>query len=113
MSPADNAERARTQTRVRDTRCGATPRRATRQSGFDEDFETIDSTRGLHSRGRPFKDTSKMQTTTGGWPGGRRTAVVISVLFETWSDKKSPSYFARTTPLKTGQIDRGGIQWAE
>jgi peptidoglycan/xylan/chitin deacetylase (PgdA/CDA1 family) len=48
-----------------------------------------------------------------GWPNGRRTAVVISVLFETWSDKKAPSYFTRTTPLKPGSIDRGGIQWAE
>ena len=47
------------------------------------------------------------------WPNGRRTAVIISVLFETWSDKKSPSYFARTTPLKPGLIDRGGIQWGE
>jgi allantoinase len=113
MSPADNAESARTQTRVRDTRGDATPRCATRQSGFDEDFETMDSVPSLRSRGGRFKDTSKMQASTGGWPGGRRTAVVISVLFETWSEKKSPSYFARTTPLKAGQIDRGGIQWAE
>jgi peptidoglycan/xylan/chitin deacetylase (PgdA/CDA1 family) len=48
-----------------------------------------------------------------GWPNGHRTAVVISVLFESWSDRKSPSYFARTTPLKPGSIDRGGIQWGE
>src|ERR1700689_4670856 len=54
-----------------------------------------------------------METTTSGWPGGRRIAVIVSVLFETWSDKKSPSYFARTTPLKSGLIDRGGIQWGE
>ncbi len=39
--------------------------------------------------------------------------MIVSVLFETWSDKKSPSYFARTTPLKPGLIDRGGIQWGE
>jgi peptidoglycan/xylan/chitin deacetylase (PgdA/CDA1 family) len=54
-----------------------------------------------------------MESTTPVWPGGCRTAVIISVLFETWSDKKSPSYFARTTPLKPGLIDRGGIQWGE
>lgn len=49
----------------------------------------------------------------GGWPGGARTAVIISVLFESWSDQKSPGYFARTTPLKPGSIDRGGIQWGQ
>jgi peptidoglycan/xylan/chitin deacetylase (PgdA/CDA1 family) len=54
-----------------------------------------------------------MEANTSVWPGGRRTAVIISVLFETWSEKKSPSYFARTTPLKPGLIDRGGIQWGE
>ena len=54
-----------------------------------------------------------METTALGWPNGCRTAVIISILFETWSDKKSPSYFARTTPLKPGLIDRGGIQWGE
>jgi peptidoglycan/xylan/chitin deacetylase (PgdA/CDA1 family) len=54
-----------------------------------------------------------MERTEFRWPNGRRTAVVVSVLFETWSDKKGPSYFARTTPLKPGSIDRGGIQWGE
>ena len=54
-----------------------------------------------------------MPTPAPTWPNGRRTAVIISVLFETWSEKRSPSYFARTTPLKPGTIDRGGIQWGE
>jgi hypothetical protein len=26
-------------------------------------------------------------------------AVLVSILFETWSDGKGPSYFPRTTPL--------------
>ena len=47
------------------------------------------------------------------WPGGKRVAVLVSVLFETWSEGRSPSYFPRTTPLKAGTVDRGGIQWAE
>ena len=47
------------------------------------------------------------------WPGGKRVAVLVSVLFESWSEGKSPSYFPRTTPLKPGTTDRGGIQWAE
>lgn len=54
-----------------------------------------------------------MNTANPGWPNGRRTAVVISVLFETWSENHAPSYFTRTTPLKPGLIDRGGIQWGE
>ena len=33
------------------------------------------------------------------WPKGHRVAVVVSVLLETWSEGKSPSYFPRTTPL--------------
>ena len=32
------------------------------------------------------------------WPHGNRIAVVCSVLLETWSEGKSPSYFPRTTP---------------
>ena len=33
------------------------------------------------------------------WPKGHRVAVVVSVLLETWSEGKSPTYFPRTTPL--------------
>jgi peptidoglycan/xylan/chitin deacetylase (PgdA/CDA1 family) len=45
------------------------------------------------------------------WPGGRRIAVLVSVLFETWQEGRAPSYFPRTTPLKAGTVDHGGIQW--
>ena len=47
------------------------------------------------------------------WPGGKRIAVLVSILFETWSEGRGPSYFPRTTPLKAGAVDRGAIQWAE
>ena len=47
------------------------------------------------------------------WPGGKRIAVLVSILFETWSQDKSPSYFPRTSPLKPGTVDRGAIQWAQ
>jgi allantoinase len=47
------------------------------------------------------------------WPGGKRIAVLVSILFETWSEGKSPSYFPRTSPLKPGTVDRGAIQWAQ
>jgi hypothetical protein len=47
------------------------------------------------------------------WPGGKPIAVLVSILFETWSEGKAPSYFPRTTPLKPGTVDRGAIQWAQ
>ena len=43
------------------------------------------------------------------WPGGKRIAVLVSILFETWSDGKGPSYFPRTTPLPPGSKDIAGI----
>lgn len=46
------------------------------------------------------------------WPDGKRVAVLIGVLLESWSDGKSPSYFTRTTPLKPGAVDRAGVQWS-
>jgi peptidoglycan/xylan/chitin deacetylase (PgdA/CDA1 family) len=46
------------------------------------------------------------------WPGGKRIAVLVSVLLENWSEGRSPTYFPRTTPLKPGTIDHGGIEWS-
>jgi peptidoglycan/xylan/chitin deacetylase (PgdA/CDA1 family) len=46
------------------------------------------------------------------WPEGRRVAVLVSVLLETWSEGKSPSYFPRTTPLPPGSKDVAGINWS-
>lgn len=47
------------------------------------------------------------------WPHGKRVAVVVSVLGETWSPGKSPSYFPRTSPLKAGHVDLAGINWSQ
>ena len=47
------------------------------------------------------------------WPNGKRIAVLLSVLFETWSEGKGPGYFPRTTPLKSGTVDHGAIQWGQ
>lgn len=47
------------------------------------------------------------------WPNGKRVAVVVSVLLETWAEGKSPTYFPRTTPLKAGTPDLPGRQWSE
>ncbi len=46
------------------------------------------------------------------WPEGRRVAVIVSVLLETWSEGKAPSYFPRTTPNKPGIPDIAGINWS-
>lgn len=46
------------------------------------------------------------------WPDGHRVAVVVSVLLETWSEGKSPTYFPRTTPLRQGLVDIAGVQWS-
>jgi peptidoglycan/xylan/chitin deacetylase (PgdA/CDA1 family) len=47
------------------------------------------------------------------WPHGKRMAVLISVLLESWSDGKSPTYFTRTTPLRGGAVDHAGVQWSQ
>lgn len=47
------------------------------------------------------------------FPEGKRIAVLTSVLLESWSEGKSPTYFTRTTPLKPGMVDHAGIEWSE
>ncbi|MSQ20279.1 MAG: hypothetical protein EXR39_12170 [Betaproteobacteria bacterium] len=54
-----------------------------------------------------------MSTSTHSWPNGARVAVLISVLFEAWSDGKFPTYFTRTTPLKPGTTDQSAIRWSQ
>ena len=46
------------------------------------------------------------------WPAGQRVAVAVTILFETWSDGKSPSYSVQTTNLKPGAVDHAGASWA-
>jgi peptidoglycan/xylan/chitin deacetylase (PgdA/CDA1 family) len=47
------------------------------------------------------------------WPDGKRVAIVVSVLLETWAGGTSPTYFPRTTPLKAGTVDLPGHNWSE
>jgi peptidoglycan/xylan/chitin deacetylase (PgdA/CDA1 family) len=54
-----------------------------------------------------------MTATPISWPKGKRIAVLASVLLETWSDGKAPSYFTRTTALKPGVFDRPAHQWSQ
>ncbi len=46
-----------------------------------------------------------------GWPDGKRIAVTVTVMLETWSDGKAPPYSVQASPLKPGTIDHGGIAW--
>ena len=50
--------------------------------------------------------------TPASWPGGKRVAVLVSVLLENWTDGKWPSYFTRTTPIRPGAVDHAGIEWS-
>jgi peptidoglycan/xylan/chitin deacetylase (PgdA/CDA1 family) len=47
------------------------------------------------------------------WPSGKRIAVSVMVLLETWSDGKSAPYSIQTTSLKPGTIDHSGIAWGQ
>ena len=50
--------------------------------------------------GRPFA-----------WPDGKRIAVTVTVMLETWTEGKPPPYGVQATALKPGTIDHGGIAW--
>ncbi len=47
------------------------------------------------------------------WDRDVRIAVLVSVMFETWTEGRAPGYSPMTTPLKGGTIDRHGISWSE
>jgi peptidoglycan/xylan/chitin deacetylase (PgdA/CDA1 family) len=47
------------------------------------------------------------------WPNDKRIAIIVSVLFESWSEGKHPAYFPRTTPLKPGVPDVSASRWSE
>jgi peptidoglycan/xylan/chitin deacetylase (PgdA/CDA1 family) len=47
------------------------------------------------------------------WPDGKRVAVLVSVLLESWTEGTAPTYFPRTTPLKAGVADLPGRQWSQ
>lgn len=54
-----------------------------------------------------------MSVTEFEWPQGKRIAVMITVLLETWSDGKAAPYSVQTTSLKPGTIDHSGISWGQ
>jgi allantoinase len=52
-------------------------------------------------------------TSSFAWPNGKRIAVTVTVLLETWSDGKAAPYSIQTTSLKPGFADHSGIAWGQ
>ena len=46
------------------------------------------------------------------WPNGKKVAVSVTVMFETWADDKAPTYSVQTTHLKSGTVDHAGKAWS-
>jgi peptidoglycan/xylan/chitin deacetylase (PgdA/CDA1 family) len=47
------------------------------------------------------------------WPDDARLAVLVTVMLETWTEGKAPSYSPMTTALRPGTLDLLGISWSE
>jgi peptidoglycan/xylan/chitin deacetylase (PgdA/CDA1 family) len=47
------------------------------------------------------------------WPNDAQIAVLVTVMFESWSEGKAPPYSPMTTALRPGTPDRLGISWSE
>jgi allantoinase len=45
------------------------------------------------------------------WPDGKRIAVAVTAMLETWSDGKGPAYGVQASQLKPGTPDYAGIAW--
>jgi len=46
------------------------------------------------------------------WPNGKKLAVSVTVMFETWSQGNAPTYSVQTTHLKPGTVDHAGKAWS-
>jgi peptidoglycan/xylan/chitin deacetylase (PgdA/CDA1 family) len=46
------------------------------------------------------------------WPNGKRVAVAVTVMYETWAEGKAPNYSVQTTHLKPGAVDLAGRAWS-
>ena len=54
-----------------------------------------------------------MQRTVSRWPNNERLAVLVTIMFEVWSEGKAPPYSPMTTALKPGTPDLLGIPWSQ
>src|SRR5262245_14608354 len=49
---------------------------------------------------------------TATWPNGKKVAVSVTVMFETWSEESAPTYSVQTTHLKAGTVDHAARAWS-
>ena len=54
-----------------------------------------------------------MENLIASWPNDKKIAVLVTIMFEIWSDGKSPPYSPMTTSLKPGTPDLLGISWSQ
>jgi len=53
-----------------------------------------------------------MQATQASWPNGKKVAISVTVMFETWSDESQPTYSVQATSLKQGTVDHAAKAWS-
>jgi peptidoglycan/xylan/chitin deacetylase (PgdA/CDA1 family) len=46
------------------------------------------------------------------WPNGKKIAVSVTVMFETWSEGHAPNYSVQTSHLKSGTVDHASKAWS-
>jgi allantoinase len=46
------------------------------------------------------------------WPNGKKIAVSVTVMFETWTESAAPNYSVQTTHLKSGTVDHASKAWS-
>ena len=46
------------------------------------------------------------------WPNGKKVAVSLTIMFETWPDDSAPNYSVQTTHLKKGTVDHAAKAWS-
>ena len=46
------------------------------------------------------------------WPNGKKVAISINIMFETWPDDSAPNYSVQTTHLKKGTVDHAAKAWS-
>jgi peptidoglycan/xylan/chitin deacetylase (PgdA/CDA1 family) len=54
-----------------------------------------------------------MEKTITHWPERKKLTVMVTVMFEVWSEGKAPPYSPMTTTLKPGTPDLLGISWSQ
>ena len=54
-----------------------------------------------------------MEKIIGGWPNQKKLTVMVTIMFEVWSEGKAPPYSPMTTALKPGTPDLLGISWSQ